>query len=154
MHVHDTSQMMRTTVEMTPRRAPGPRRPPRRQRGFLHLGRSHRNLFERRTGPRSAPPGTALAPGLPVRRRSRRVGRDDSGTARELAMILADTDVLIDFLAGSEPVALRMASYIEQDQLGTTAITAFELLSGARNGNRGDRMRRLVTALPVLALDR
>ena len=69
-------------------------------------------------------------------------------------MILADTDVLIDFLAGVEPMASRMASYLEQDQLQTTAINAFELLSGAREGNRGDRVRRLVAALPVLVLDR
>jgi tRNA(fMet)-specific endonuclease VapC len=69
-------------------------------------------------------------------------------------MILADSDVLIDFLAGVEPVASRMAGYLAQDQLETTAVTCFELLSGARAGNRGDRVRRLVAALPVLALDR
>lgn len=69
-------------------------------------------------------------------------------------MILADTDVLIDFLAGIEPGATRLAGYLAQDQLETTAVTAFELLSGARAGNRGDRVRRLVDALPVVALDR
>jgi tRNA(fMet)-specific endonuclease VapC len=69
-------------------------------------------------------------------------------------MILADTDVLIDFLSGVEPVASRMASYLAQDRLETTAVTCFELLSGARAGKHGDRVRRLVAALPVLALDR
>ena len=69
-------------------------------------------------------------------------------------MILADTVILIDFLAGVEPAASRMADYLAQDQLETTAITCFELLSGAREGKRGDRVRRLIAALPVLALDR
>ncbi len=47
-----------------------------------------------------------------------------------------------------------MASYLAQDQLETTAVTCFELLSGAKPGKRGDKVRRLVECLPVLALDR
>ncbi len=69
-------------------------------------------------------------------------------------MILAGTDVLIDYLAGIEPAASTLAIYMAQDQLETTAVTCFELLSGARVGNRGERVRRLTAALPVLALDR
>lgn len=46
-----------------------------------------------------------------------------------------------------------MAAYLAQDQLKTTAVTAVELLSGARQGDRGERVRRLVATLPVLALD-
>lgn len=40
-----------------------------------------------------------------------------------------------------------------RDQLQTTAISCFEL-SGARAGKCGDHLRRLLTALPVLPLDR
>jgi tRNA(fMet)-specific endonuclease VapC len=69
-------------------------------------------------------------------------------------MILADTDVLIDYLAGIEPVRTRMEAYIAQDQLATTVINCFELLSGAREGNRGDRIRQFAAALPALSLDR
>lgn len=68
-------------------------------------------------------------------------------------MILADTDVLIDFLAGKEPAASRVAAIAEADQLATSAVSCFELLSGAREGKRGDRVRRLVTMLAVLPLD-
>lgn len=69
-------------------------------------------------------------------------------------MILADTDVLIDYLAGTQPVADQVQAYAQSDVLQTSAITCFELLSGAREGKRGDRVRRLVAAIPVLSLDR
>lgn len=69
-------------------------------------------------------------------------------------MIAADTDVLIDFLTGVEPVAAQISGYVAADQLQTTAVTCFELLSGAGEGKRGDTIRRLLAALPVLPLDR
>ena len=69
-------------------------------------------------------------------------------------MILADTDVLIDYLAGTRPIAERVKSYIESDNLQTTAVTCFELLSGAGENRRGDEVRRLIAAIPVLVLDR
>lgn len=69
-------------------------------------------------------------------------------------MILADTDVLIDFLAGIAPVREQVWSYAEAEQLQTTAITCFELLSGATKGKRFDRIRGLLDLLPVLPLDR
>src|SRR5262252_1238699 len=69
-------------------------------------------------------------------------------------MILADTDVLIDYLAGSEPVFGQVSMYLQAEQLETTAITAFELLSGAREGKRGDAVRKLVGGLSVLPLER
>jgi len=69
-------------------------------------------------------------------------------------MIVADTDVLIDYLAGTHPVADQVRGYAESDSLQTSAITCFELLSGARDNKRGNRVRRLVAAIPVLSLDR
>jgi hypothetical protein len=42
-------------------------------------------------------------------------------------MILADTDVLIDYLAGIEPVVRKITTYAAADQLQTTAISCFEL---------------------------
>jgi len=59
-----------------------------------------------------------------------------------------------DFLSGVKPVAAQIASYVAADQLQTTAVTCFELLSGAGEGKRGDAIRRLLAGLPVLALDR
>jgi tRNA(fMet)-specific endonuclease VapC len=69
-------------------------------------------------------------------------------------LIIADTDVLIDYLAGTQPTADQVKAYIESDGLQTSAITCFELLSGAREGKRGDRVRRMMAAIPVLPLDR
>jgi len=69
-------------------------------------------------------------------------------------LILADTDVLIDYLAGTQPVADQVLEYAQSDTLHTSAVTCFELLSGAGDGKRGDRVRRLAAAVPVLPLDR
>ena len=69
-------------------------------------------------------------------------------------MILADTDVLIDYLAGTQPVADLVAQYVKSDRLQMSAISCFELLSGAREGKRGDNIRRFAAAIPVVPLDR
>ena len=69
-------------------------------------------------------------------------------------MILADTDVLIDYLHGIEPVRSQIARYAEADSLLTTAINCFELLSGSREGKSGDETRKLVEVLDALPLDR
>ncbi len=69
-------------------------------------------------------------------------------------MILADTDVLIDFLVGVQPVKNQIAQYIKAERLETTAITCFELLSGADQTKRGHAVRQLLDALSVLPLDR
>jgi predicted nucleic acid-binding protein len=50
-------------------------------------------------------------------------------------VIAADTDVLIDFLSGVEPGAAQIAGYVAADQLQTTTVTCFELLSGAGREN-------------------
>jgi predicted nucleic acid-binding protein len=71
-----------------------------------------------------------------------------------LAVILADSDVLIDYLAGARPVQDQILSYVEADQLQTTAINCFELLSGAGEGKRGEAVRRLLRSLTALPLDR
>jgi tRNA(fMet)-specific endonuclease VapC len=69
-------------------------------------------------------------------------------------LIIADTDVLIDYLAGTQPIADQVMAFAASDSLRTSAMTCFELLSGARDTNRGERVRRLVAAIPVLPLDR
>ena len=68
--------------------------------------------------------------------------------------ILADTDVLIDYLAGVTPVAAQVRQYIEADRLQTSAVTCFELLSGTKAGKRGEAVRALVAGLVVLPVDR
>ena len=69
-------------------------------------------------------------------------------------MILADSDVLIDFLVGTQPAKNQIAEYIKAEQLQITAVTCFELLTGAGDNKRGHAVRQLLDALIVLPLDR
>ena len=68
-------------------------------------------------------------------------------------MILADTDVLIDHIAGIQPSSATISACASADQLRTTAVNYFELMSGAE-GMRGDIIRVLLAAIPILPLDR
>jgi len=69
-------------------------------------------------------------------------------------LIVADTDVLIDYLADREPSAGRVAVELESRTFCTTALTRFELLAGARDRTAGALIRRLLDSLPTLPLDR
>ena len=71
-----------------------------------------------------------------------------------MAVILADTDVLIDYLEGVQPAKNRVRDYSLSDCLQTTAVNCFELLSGAREDRRGDQTRDFVRSVVVLPLDR
>ena len=68
-------------------------------------------------------------------------------------MIVADTDVLIDFLGGHEPAAARIALELERGDLRTTAITRFELLSGARGSKQEEKILELLGVVGTLPLD-
>lgn len=68
-------------------------------------------------------------------------------------MIVADTDVLVDFLAGHGAAAERVALELEHGDLHTTAITRFELLAGARGKRQSKTIGDLLAALPTLPLD-
>lgn len=68
-------------------------------------------------------------------------------------MMVADTDVLIDYLRGHERSAKRIAFEIEQGHLATTAITAFELRVGARTQRQQAVVEVLLDALRILPLD-
>jgi tRNA(fMet)-specific endonuclease VapC len=68
-------------------------------------------------------------------------------------MMIADTDVLIDFLSDTRPVAARIALELEHAALQTTAITRFELLAGARTQRQERMIAELLAALPTLPLD-
>jgi tRNA(fMet)-specific endonuclease VapC len=68
-------------------------------------------------------------------------------------MIVADTDVLIDFLGGHSPAADRVALELDRGQLTTTAVSRFELLAGARSDRQDRLIRDLLAALFTLPLD-
>lgn len=69
-------------------------------------------------------------------------------------MIVADTDVLIDYLADRGKAADRVAIELESRSFGTTSVTRFEMLAGARDRTAENLIRRLLDALPTLPLDR
>lgn len=70
-----------------------------------------------------------------------------------MALVIADTDILIDALQGHDPVADRVTTGVETGGFATTAISAFELLSGAASDRAREQVERLLAALPVLPLD-
>ncbi len=68
-------------------------------------------------------------------------------------MILADTDVLIDYLEGRGPGAEAVSQALRLDQLQTTTINYFELLAGARRRRQQESVLALLESIPVLPLD-
>jgi tRNA(fMet)-specific endonuclease VapC len=66
---------------------------------------------------------------------------------------IADTDVLIDYLAGGAKLAPAVASELERGWLLTTVVTRFELLAGARTAKEQETVRKLLAAVPALSLD-
>lgn len=70
-----------------------------------------------------------------------------------MAMIVADTEVLIDALRGREPARTRIADALAAGQLATTAITAFELRSGADTDRARANIEQLLAPLEILPFD-
>lgn len=68
-------------------------------------------------------------------------------------MIVADTDVLIDFLSGRGSGAAVVAQELARRTLHTTVISRFELLTGARTPQQEERWLEFLSAMPVLPLD-
>ncbi|MFI5365563.1 MAG: type II toxin-antitoxin system VapC family toxin [Candidatus Binatia bacterium] len=68
-------------------------------------------------------------------------------------MMIADTDVLIDFLQGRGVAAERIGLEIDHGQLHTTAVTRFELLAGVSSPRQEKLVAQLLEALPCLPLD-
>lgn len=67
--------------------------------------------------------------------------------------VVADSDVLIDFLRGSGPHLTFVAELLTQGELVTTAISRFELLAGTRPDGAEVPTDALLTLLRVLPLD-
>jgi tRNA(fMet)-specific endonuclease VapC len=67
--------------------------------------------------------------------------------------IIADTDVLIDFLAGRDPGASRIALELRSGALRMTTISRFELLAGARTARQHATILKLLDAIPAIPLD-
>ncbi|MFH1567468.1 MAG: type II toxin-antitoxin system VapC family toxin [Gemmatimonadota bacterium] len=68
-------------------------------------------------------------------------------------MIVADTDVLIDYLRGAAPATDRIRLELERG-LATTAVSAFELWAGSLGSSRREgAVEDLLGALRIVPLD-
>jgi tRNA(fMet)-specific endonuclease VapC len=67
-------------------------------------------------------------------------------------MTIADTDVLIDFLAGRGE-ADAVERLLRVGAIRTTVISRFELLCGVKSGKQLARLVQLLEAVPSLGLD-
>jgi len=67
--------------------------------------------------------------------------------------VIADTDVLIDYVNDFEPAASAVAAALRRHDLVTTVITRFELVRGAARARRPGPLRTLVARLEVLPLE-
>lgn len=70
-----------------------------------------------------------------------------------MALIVADSDVLIDALRGREPAMARVANELERSALGTTTITVFELSSSAKTAASRKKIQKLLAAMRILGVD-
>lgn len=68
-------------------------------------------------------------------------------------MIVADTDVLIDYLADKMPMADTVATWLALGVLHTTAVNRFELLGGSRSDRQRAQIEDLLAGLITLTLD-
>jgi predicted nucleic acid-binding protein len=68
-------------------------------------------------------------------------------------MIIADSDVLIDALRGRPSARARIAEALAAGTLATTAVTAFELRSGADSDRARAAIGLLLAPLEILPFD-
>ena len=68
-------------------------------------------------------------------------------------MMIADSDLLIDFLRGRDPGHGRIRIELRTGGLATTAVNAFELSSGARTGKEQAKIQILLDAMTILPVD-
>lgn len=70
-----------------------------------------------------------------------------------MALVVVDSDVLIDALQGRDPASDRVTIGLETGTLATTTINVFDLLSGASSERARESVRRLLAALTILPLE-
>jgi tRNA(fMet)-specific endonuclease VapC len=68
-------------------------------------------------------------------------------------IVIADTDVIIDYFSGVEPIASAIEQLIIQDSLALTSITVFELYAGITGKKRIKQIDDLTAILPVFPFE-
>lgn len=70
-----------------------------------------------------------------------------------MALVVADSDVLIDALRGRDPASDRVTIGLRTGTLATTTVNVFELLSGAGPDRVRETVERLLGAMTILPLE-
>jgi tRNA(fMet)-specific endonuclease VapC len=70
-----------------------------------------------------------------------------------MIIIVADSDVLIDYLRGHERSTPRVRFELERGDLATTSVSAFELRLGAKGERERAAVSLLLDGLSILPLD-
>lgn len=68
-------------------------------------------------------------------------------------LVVADTDVVIDFFTDTAPLAQALADLLKEGRLAVTAVTVFELYAGIRGTKRLKLMEKFFESVPVFPLD-
>lgn len=68
-------------------------------------------------------------------------------------MLLYDSDVLIDFLRGAEPMASQIREELLRGRVAVSAMTVFELQAGARSPRQQEVVATLLAAVQVVPVD-
>ncbi len=68
-------------------------------------------------------------------------------------LVVADTDVVIDFFTDTPPLAQVLADLLKEGRLAVPAITVFELYAGVRGAKRLKQMEAFFERVPVFPLD-
>jgi predicted nucleic acid-binding protein len=69
------------------------------------------------------------------------------------SLVIADTDVVIDFFSGAPPFAQALAGLLEEGRLAISAITVFELFAGVTSAKRLKQIEIFCESVPVFELD-
>ena len=69
-------------------------------------------------------------------------------------IIIADTDVVIDFFSGAEPFSTTISELIRGDNLALTSVTLFELYAGIVGKKRLKQIEDLISVIPVFPLNK
>ena len=67
-------------------------------------------------------------------------------------LIVADTDVIIDFFTDTKPISDTVSEIILQKRLSLTSMTVYELYAGIVGKKRLKQIENLITRVPVFGL--
>ena len=68
-------------------------------------------------------------------------------------LVIADTDVVVDFFTDAPPFAQTLADLMKEERLAVTAITVFELYAGVSGAKRLKQIEAFCESVPVFTLD-